>query len=111
MDRCKKCIHYCVCMVNSYCHESCGYYEPPRPVGEWIQTGYYTYCSICGNSARWSYNFCPICGAKMVERGLRAKMGLIDDAIDEKLDLEYFKIGSTIYTQDDDKQGWTGREG
>ncbi len=24
---------------------------------------------------------------------------------------DYLKVGSTIYTQDDDRQGWTGREG
>lgn len=28
--KCEKCIHYCVCMVNSYCHEHCGYYEERR---------------------------------------------------------------------------------
>ena len=27
-----------------------------------------------------------------------------------KSDFEYIKVGDTIYTQDDDKQGWTGRE-
>ena len=36
-------------------------------------------------------------------------MGLIDDAADEKPNFEYLKVGDIIYTQDDDKQGWTGR--
>lgn len=84
--------------------------EEIRPHGEWKETGYYTYCSICGNGARWLYNFCPNCGTKMVKRGLRAKMGFVDDAADGKIDLEYLKVGNTIYTQDSDKQGWTGRE-
>ena len=37
------------------------------------------------------------------------EMGFIDDAANG-MDLEYLKIGNTIYTQDSDKQGWTGRE-
>ena len=87
-----------------------------RPHGEWIKNDNGTYsCSVCQSwipeEQHYYARYCLYCGAKMVERGLRAKMGLIDDAADEKLDLEYFKIGSTIYTQDDDKQGWTGREG
>lgn len=34
--KCEKCIHYGICVVNSYCHEPCGYYEEYRPHGEWI---------------------------------------------------------------------------
>lgn len=32
--KCENCIHYGVCVVNSYCHEPCGYYEEERPHGE-----------------------------------------------------------------------------
>lgn len=32
--KCENCIHYGVCVVNSYCHEPCGYYEEERP--QWI---------------------------------------------------------------------------
>ena len=46
----------------------------------------------------------------MKKRGLRVKMGFIDDAADVKPDFGYIKVGDIIYTQDDDKQGWIGKE-
>lgn len=91
-------------------------YEAPtveeRPSGEWVERGHYTYCSECGKECATLYDFCPYCGSdnRPRKRGLRAKMGLIDDAADENPNFEYLKVGDTIYTQDDDKQGWTGRE-
>lgn len=119
MANCLTCIHREVCkermelfnLPNIACQ-----YEAHELIGEWVKNDDGTYsCSVCQS---WIPNYtnniaryCWYCGAKMVERGLRVKMGLIDDAIDGKLDLEYFKIGNTIYTQDNDKQGWTGREG
>ena len=83
-----------------------------RPSGEWVERGHYTYCSECGKECATLYDFCPYCGSdnRPRKRGLRAKMGLIDDAADEKPNFEYLKVGDIIYTQDDDKQGWTGRE-
>lgn len=106
-----------------------------RPHGEWkvyshCSDGFSYKCSLCErvvNSDYWYeqkeilsvYPYCH-CGAKMIAvedpikwysgLGLRAKMGLIDDAADTKPDLEYLKVGDTIYTQDSDKQGWIGRE-
>ena len=78
MIDCEKCIHYCVCVVNSYCHDPCGYYEQKRPHGEWIdlsdgwQEGTFM-CSSCqmefvlleGTPEDNEYNFCPNCGADM----------------------------------------------
>ena len=131
MSICNNCCHWRVCVSCSTHKKECNFFEAERPHGEWIFHKYdknYE-CSNCHirfdrtqiytekhfENALWAkmeiYSFCPHCGADMIKRGLRAKMGLIDDAVDEKLDLEYFKIGSTTYTQDDDKQGWTGREG
>ena len=68
-------------------------------------------CSYCGNlEILKARNFCPNCGALMIERGLCVKAGLIDEAADVEPDFKYIKVGDTIYTQDSDKQGWTGRE-
>ena len=69
MSECEKCIHYCVCMVNSYCHVPCGYYEEKRPHGEWVEKGHYTYCSECGKECATLYNFCPNCGSDNRKRG------------------------------------------
>lgn len=33
--KCENCIHYGICVVNSYCHETCGYYEEDRPREKW----------------------------------------------------------------------------
>ena len=33
--KCENCIHYGICVVNSYCHEPCGYYEEDRPHEKW----------------------------------------------------------------------------
>lgn len=33
--KCRECIHYCICMVNSYCHTPCGYYEKEIPHEKW----------------------------------------------------------------------------
>lgn len=86
MSDCEKCIHYCVCVVNEYCHEPCGYYEEQRSHGEWIEKEDYnmdTYydCSVCGNSwctldgTPWQngIKFCPNCGASMGKRVKRSE--------------------------------------
>ena len=76
--KCENCIHYGVCVVNSYCHEPCGYYEEDRPRGEWKnRNGNTTYpfweryeCAEC-NSISGGGNFCNHCGADMREEGER----------------------------------------
>ena len=74
--KCETCIHYCVCMVNSYCHVPCGYYEEKRPHAEWIPFSGNVLdvrmkCSICGSVEMplLRHNFCPNCGADMRKEG------------------------------------------
>lgn len=88
-----------------------------RPHGEWkvyshCSDGFKYKCSLCGrvvNEGHWFeqkeifvYPYCH-CGAKMVA---------VEDPIKWCFDVgfKYLKVGDTIYTQDDDKQGWIGRE-
>lgn len=69
---CEKCIHYGVCVVNSYCHAPCGYYEEQRPHGEWIQDDElcfdpehpWWYCSNCSERTGIRTKYCPECGAE-----------------------------------------------
>lgn len=90
-----------------------------RPHGEWkvyshCSDGFKYKCSLCGrvvNEGHWFeqkeilsvYPYCH-CGAKMVA---------VEDPIKWYFGVgfKYLKVGDTIYTQDDDKQGWTGKEG
>lgn len=62
---CENCIHYGVCVVNSYCHEPCGYYEEERPHGKWVVLEYGYKCSVCTAAFYTHSNFCPNCGADM----------------------------------------------
>lgn len=96
-----------------------------RPYGEWrvhshCSDGFSYKCSLCGrvvNSDYWFeqkeilsvYPYCH-CGAKMVavENPFKWYFGL--GKSDDITDVKHIKVGDTIYTQDDDKQGWTGRE-
>ena len=96
-----------------------------RPHGEWrvhshCSDGFSYKCSLCGrvvNQGYWFeqneilsvYPYCH-CGAKMiaVENPFKWYFGL--GKSDDVTDMKYIKVGDTIYTQDDDKQGWTGRE-
>ena len=84
--KCENCIHYGVCVVNSYCHEPCGYYEEDRPRGEWKEFTVSTYrgtdewgepkwgkgkkfiCKRCGRRTVIRENFCPNCGADMRQK-------------------------------------------
>ncbi len=95
-----------------------------RPRGEWkvcsyCSDGFKYKCSLCErvvNEGHWFeqkeilsvYPYCH-CGAKMiaVEDPIAwySSLGKVSEA-----DLKHIKVGNTIYTQDDDKQGWTGRE-
>ena len=52
-------------------------------------------------------DFCPTCGMPMTEWALEIfrKRSRVSEP-----DFKYIKVGDTIYTQDDDKQGWTGKE-
>lgn len=96
-----------------------------RPHGEWkvyshCSDGFSYKCSLCGrvvNEGHWFeqkeilsvYPYCH-CGAKMVavEDPFKWYFGL--GKKESELDFKCIKVGDTIYTQDDDKQGWTGRE-
>lgn len=81
----------------------CSPYEE-RPLGEWIfnEDGNYE-CSRCGiawkdmpvKDAKPVFKACPWCGIEMR---------------DDVTDMKHIKVGNVIYTQDDDKQGWTGKE-
>lgn len=46
--KCEMCIHYGICVVNSYCHEPCGYYEEERPHGEWKKESAIDYLTEIG---------------------------------------------------------------
>lgn len=70
--KCEKCIHYCVCVVNSYCHEPCGYYEEQRSHGEWkdFSDDGYVECPFCEHATTCNddieeLHFCFFCGASM----------------------------------------------
>lgn len=42
---------------------------PERNVGKWIKVGDNSYmCSVCGEVSCCNGNFCPDCGADMIER-------------------------------------------
>lgn len=102
----------------------CSPYEE-RLLGEWrvhshCSDGFSYKCSLCGrvvNSDYWFeqkeilsvYPYCH-CGAKMVavEDPIKWYFGL--GKSDDVTDVKYIKVGNVIYTQDDDKQGWTGKE-
>ena len=76
---CENCIHYGVCVVNSYCHEPCGYYEEERPHGEWktacLDHAYFgvrpkvIYCSNCNSVVSHKANFCEECGSDNRKKG------------------------------------------
>ena len=98
----------------------------PRPHGEWrvhshCSDGFSYKCSLCGrvvNQGHWFeqneilsvYPYCH-CGAKMVGVENPFKWYFSLGKSDNVTDMKHIKVGDTIYTQDDDKQGWTGREG
>ena len=96
-----------------------------RPHGEWrvhshCSDGFSYKCSLCGrvvNQGYWFkqkeilsvYPYCH-CGAEMVAVENPFKWYFSLGKSDDVTDMKHIKVGDTIYTQDDDKQGWTGRE-
>ncbi len=89
---CENCIHYGVCVVNSYCHEPCGYYEEERPHGEWKKVGgifYRLKCSNCNfelENPDDESKFCPNCGADMRKKrdGMNVSQTFVDEWIGEQ---------------------------
>ena len=78
--KCKNCEHYNICVVCNYIHDKCGYYEPTRPHGEWIENTRYKRkgkkfldCSVCHYGENGDIicevskvpSYCPNCGARM----------------------------------------------
>lgn len=96
-----------------------------RPHGEWkvysyCSDGFEYKCSLCGrvvNEGYWFeqkeilsvYPYCH-CGAKMTAVEDPFKWYFSLGKSDDVTDMKHIKVGNVIYTQDDDKQGWTGRE-
>ena len=56
------------------CYEVLPSVNPQEKTGHWIyKTMEGQFCSICGEQSVWKFNYCPNCGAKMVEEQERSE--------------------------------------
>ena len=56
------------------CYEVLPPVNPQEKTGHWIyKTMEGQFCSICGEQSVWKFNYCPNCGAKMVEEQERSE--------------------------------------
>ena len=56
------------------CYEVLPPVKPQEKMGHWIyKTMEGQFCSICGEQSVWKFNYCPNCGAKMVEEQERSE--------------------------------------